>query len=412
MKLKALFVYFICFAATAAIDDYDAGLVCLNFNNFSCAIVEFQKAATQGDARAQNALGWMYDNGRGVKQDSTKAFEWYQKAAEQGNAIAQYNLGLQYSKGLGIKQDNARAVEWFHKAATQGIASAQNDLGFMYDNGRGVKQDSAKAFEWYQKAAAQGDAIAQYNLGQRYRTGLGIKQDYVKAVEWYQKAAAQGIASAQNALGGMYELGLGVKQDDSKAIDWYQKAAAQGDASAKKQLLHLSRIGTCTKSAKTELFGVLIKCANRDQLREAVKQAGLGVKRENKNYWTDVYLSDKALKGSSELEIIYTAKDIFAKAQYTFPSHLDADQIVHVRDFVANKYGNPTTSTGNTTLGDASFEWRLVDGIILTVSRGWPDTTTYLSFTHPKNHKEARDEYEQHSKEQAAKEYNKQSNAF
>ena len=42
-----------------------------------------RKAAEQGHARMQNALGWMYRNGEGVTQDYAEAVKWFRKAAEQ-----------------------------------------------------------------------------------------------------------------------------------------------------------------------------------------------------------------------------------------------------------------------------------------------------------------------------------------
>ncbi|MGE4262059.1 tetratricopeptide repeat protein [Shewanella sp.] len=281
-----------------------------------------------------------------------------------------------------------------------------------YANGQGVKHDDLKAVKWYQKAADQGYARAQNSLGVLYESGQGVKQDYVKAVEWYQKAADQGNEYAQYNLGLLYANGQGVKQDDLKAAEWYQKAADQGHSNAKENLANLNHRLNCKKSASTEIFGIAIKCANRDQLMAAVKNAGASVIREDKNKWGDVYNSSSVLKGSSEFHIDYTVDDRFAKAYYIFPSHMDANQITMVRDFVANKYGNPNSSKGNVSLGNASFEWHLKDGIILTVSRGWPDTTTYLNFTYPKNYQEMMNEYERQRKESEAKQYEKQNNAF
>jgi TPR repeat protein len=34
---------------------------------------------------ASYPLGWMYEKGRGVAQNSTEAVKWYRKTAEQGN---------------------------------------------------------------------------------------------------------------------------------------------------------------------------------------------------------------------------------------------------------------------------------------------------------------------------------------
>ena len=65
--------------------------------------------------------------------------------AEQGNAEAQNTLGFRYLDGDGVPQDDAEAVRWWRLAADQGQAEAQFNLGLMYANGRGVPQDDAEA---------------------------------------------------------------------------------------------------------------------------------------------------------------------------------------------------------------------------------------------------------------------------
>ena len=196
----------------------------------------YEKAAEQGYAEAQNNLGAMYDNGEWVAQDSRKAFEWYEKAAKQGHAVAQNNLGSMYDNGKWVAQDSKKAFEWYEKAAEQGYAEAQNNLGAMYDNGEGVTQNSRKAFEWYEKAAKQGHAVAQNNLGAMYDNGEGVAQNSRKAFEWYEKAAEQGHEEAQFSLGLRYKFGIGITKEDKKAFEWYQKAAEQGHEEAQYML--------------------------------------------------------------------------------------------------------------------------------------------------------------------------------
>jgi TPR repeat protein len=96
------------------------------------------------------------------KEDSE--LERTQKAAEQGDTKAQYNVGLMYYIGQGVPRDEAKAVQWFQKAAVQGRAEAQYSLGVMYAEGRGVPRDEAKAAQWFQRAAVQGHANAQNRL--------------------------------------------------------------------------------------------------------------------------------------------------------------------------------------------------------------------------------------------------------
>ncbi len=88
--------------------------------NYDQAFNIFKKLAEQGDAAAQNELGYMYADGKGVRQDYHQAVAWYRKAAEQGNAMAQYNLGVMYDNGKGVRQNYSVAKEWYGKACDLG----------------------------------------------------------------------------------------------------------------------------------------------------------------------------------------------------------------------------------------------------------------------------------------------------
>ncbi len=84
-----------------------------------------------------------------------KAVEWYRKAAEQGLPVAQNDLGALYAEGRGVS-DEKKALEWFRKAAEQEYAPAQSNLGWMYGRGRGVQRNRDEAVKWLRKAAANG----------------------------------------------------------------------------------------------------------------------------------------------------------------------------------------------------------------------------------------------------------------
>ena len=53
-----------------------------------------------GHPEAQAQLGQRYNDGDGVEKSEKKAADWYQKAADQGNSRAQSNLGLCYYQGM------------------------------------------------------------------------------------------------------------------------------------------------------------------------------------------------------------------------------------------------------------------------------------------------------------------------
>ena len=192
MRRVILAVVLLLFWAFPALANYQTGLSAFQRGDYATALQEWLSLATQGDAKAQTALGFMYGNGWGVSKDYAQALQWYRKAAEQGEAWGQNNLGVMYRDGQGVPKDYAKAAEWYRKAAEQGNASAQNSLGVMYDNGLGVTKDYAEAARWFQKAAEQGYARARNNLGVMYENGRGVPQDYTEAFFWYSLAAANG----------------------------------------------------------------------------------------------------------------------------------------------------------------------------------------------------------------------------
>ena len=72
----------------------------------------------------------MYDAGRGVAQSDQEAVRWFRRAAEQGYADAQYALGSMYSTGRGVAQSEEEAARWVRLAAEQGHVDALKVLGF------------------------------------------------------------------------------------------------------------------------------------------------------------------------------------------------------------------------------------------------------------------------------------------
>ena len=117
---------------------------------------QLEQLVAQNYPAAQFALGWMYEKGRGVEQNNTKAVRWYRKAAKQGDAKAQNNLGWMYEYGKGVAQNDTEAVRWYRKAAEQGYILAQTNLGLRYEYGKGVAQSDTEALKWYKKARKNG----------------------------------------------------------------------------------------------------------------------------------------------------------------------------------------------------------------------------------------------------------------
>lgn len=86
------------------------------------------------------------------EQNYIEAVKFYRMAAEQGNAEAQNSLGYCYGNGLGVEKDLIESAKWHRLSAEQGEVMAQKALGDCYYNGHGVAQDYTEAIKWYKIA--------------------------------------------------------------------------------------------------------------------------------------------------------------------------------------------------------------------------------------------------------------------
>ena len=85
--------------------DFLKGRTALLENDFQTAAQHLEKAAKDGHPLAQSDLGSLYYEGKGVRQDYTKATKWFLEAALQGDAYAQKKLGNAYALGHGVQKD-------------------------------------------------------------------------------------------------------------------------------------------------------------------------------------------------------------------------------------------------------------------------------------------------------------------
>jgi TPR repeat protein len=65
-----------------------------------------------------------YLRGQGVPRDDASAVRWLRRAAGQGMADAQYALGVMVGEGRGSRKDLEESVGWIQKAAAQGHGEA------------------------------------------------------------------------------------------------------------------------------------------------------------------------------------------------------------------------------------------------------------------------------------------------
>ena len=122
----------------------DWGLDAYRVSDYQSALMIWTPLAEAGDAVAQFNIGYMHEFGEGVTSNHVLAAKWYERAADQGDARAQHSLANYYF----TSGSYATATKWYQQSAEQGLAEAQADLGASYGLGQGVPQSYIYAHMW------------------------------------------------------------------------------------------------------------------------------------------------------------------------------------------------------------------------------------------------------------------------
>lgn len=78
--------------------------------------------ANDGDAAAQYEVGVRIVASPASAPDYAQAARWFRRAADQGHAGAQAALGVMYHRGQGIARNDIEAVKWLSLATWQNAA--------------------------------------------------------------------------------------------------------------------------------------------------------------------------------------------------------------------------------------------------------------------------------------------------
>lgn len=194
MKTTITIICFLLFAITlqaqnSGKQEYDKGMAAYQKNHYAQAKILLEQAATKGHAKAMYNLGYMYENGEGMDQNTGEAIRWYQKASQKGNIDAFVALGIIY-----LNSDKDREAENCLKiAAEKGNMEGIEMLGYFYF----TREKYKEALPWLTKATEKEMPIALYQLGEMYENGYEVALNDEKAKAYYKRAAAKG---EQNAI--------------------------------------------------------------------------------------------------------------------------------------------------------------------------------------------------------------------
>ena len=256
----------------------------------SVVIDWYLPAAQEGDTEAQYNLGFMYETGWGVPENSTEAIRWYKEASEMQHDVAQLRLAMMTIVGVGVETSMHNGLELLHQSAENGNRIAEILVQDMFDVGDISKKDAKqvvsgirrifddgeletiktlrRSLEDLRKGPIETSVESVIESDNKIESPIATKPiDVVQAVtqknrivnksspvtkepahkasqklpdhesqkiakgnlyKWYTEEAARGEPDAQYHLGEMYIKGDQVEKDIEEGLHWMKLAAEQG----------------------------------------------------------------------------------------------------------------------------------------------------------------------------------------
>ena len=148
------------------------------------AFAVYRLAAELNDPIGMICCGQLLESGFGGSEEPhySQAAAYYQRAAALGNSYAYSNLGRMYQNGKGVTQDSSRAIKMFKRAIEMGNTNAMYNMGAMYENGAGVPQSQIDADKYYSMAAEKGNPQALFKCATKLEA-TGNTEDRIRAAK-------------------------------------------------------------------------------------------------------------------------------------------------------------------------------------------------------------------------------------
>jgi TPR repeat protein len=164
----------------------------------------WESVANQGNVDLQYNLGILFEE-TGIDSSLSEAATWYSRAVKSSHSLAVYRLGRLYETGRGVHQDDTKAIKYYQIASGLGNTDALYQLGIIYQYGKGTSPNANKAIVYYTQAAERGSTMAQFTLGQLFEEGTLFLKNTLEAVKWYSISRTQGNEKARNWLHNYYD---------------------------------------------------------------------------------------------------------------------------------------------------------------------------------------------------------------
>jgi TPR repeat protein len=154
----------------------------------------FRKAAERGLPQSELNVGVLALSG--VGGGDADAIRWLRKAAKHQYPMAWFALGYAYEQGRGVSPNFSEAAKYYAKAGDEKVAAANTNLGLLYESGQGVARDLRLAKQRFMRGAEGGDPFAYVSLA---RIAMPDSRELPEVYFWL-RAAELSLPAAQPLL--------------------------------------------------------------------------------------------------------------------------------------------------------------------------------------------------------------------
>lgn len=110
-------------------------------------------ACSKGDSHACNRIGALYESGKEVKKNLSKAKQYYEKSCQLESGEGCQNLAETFAK----EENYISASEYYREACKLDNGSACSNIAFLYEKGKSVELDYSQAKKYHEKACKLGN---------------------------------------------------------------------------------------------------------------------------------------------------------------------------------------------------------------------------------------------------------------
>ncbi len=200
--------------------------------DYAKAVQLWQQAAERKHWKAMLNLASLYAHGEGVPKDTEHAVQIVEAAMKLGIPTAFDVMGTYHMEGRGVKQNASRAYAFWQLAVDMGSASAQAHLGpkllGVYNDPPSFWGNRKIGIKILECGVAQGNGKAAYELGVTTNgNDASLDENYTRSLHVLHEGVKFGSAECAAYLGGAFSSGepmVGNVKDENRG-DRYSELA-------------------------------------------------------------------------------------------------------------------------------------------------------------------------------------------